>query len=355
MISLTIEDLTKRFGEATALQRVNLRIEAGEIFFLLGPSGCGKTTLLRSIAGFVIPEEGRILFGEQDLTRTPPHRRNTGMMFQSYALWPHLTVSQNVAFGLEERHVPAAEIAQRVKLALESVQMAAYGDRKIHQLSGGQQQRVALARALVIRPDFLLLDEPLSNLDARLRLEMRVEIRRICKESGLTAIYVTHDQKEALSIADRMAVLEAGQVRQTGKPADLYRQPDSKFVADFMGETNFLAGKVEEVSGATALVRTAAGAFEAAFRPASALRAGDPCTLSIRPESWKLATQPPARNAIEGRITERIYLGEMAQYRFSTGPQTLKICELNPRFVELSPERQVFASVEPEDVILLPA
>jgi len=355
MIPLTIDDLTKRFGETTALHRVNLRIDAGEIFFLLGPSGCGKTTLLRSIAGFVIPEEGRILFGEKDLTRTPPHRRNTGMMFQSYALWPHLTVAQNVAFGLEERRVTAAEITQRVKLALESVQMAAFGARKIHQLSGGQQQRVALARALVIRPDFLLLDEPLSNLDARLRLEMRVEIRRICKESGLTAIYVTHDQKEALSIADRMAVMEAGQIRQSGKPADLYRLPDSKFVADFMGETNFLAGKVDAVTGAAAVVRTDAGAFEAALRSGSVLRPGDSCTLSIRPESWTLATQSAARNTVEGRITERIYLGEMAQYRFSTGPRTLKICELNPRFVELSPERQVFASVEPEDVVLLPA
>jgi iron(III) transport system ATP-binding protein len=334
---------------------VNLRIEAGEIFFLLGPSGCGKTTLLRSIAGFVIPDEGRVLFGEVDLTRAPPHRRNTGMMFQSYALWPHLTVAQNVAFGLEERRVAGAEIARRVGLALESVQLAAFAARKIHQLSGGQQQRVALARALVIRPDFLLLDEPLSNLDARLRLEMRVEIRRICKESGLTAIYVTHDQKEALSVADRMAVMEAGRVRQIGKPADLYRQPDSKFVAEFMGETNFLAGKVQDVTGETAVVRTEAGAFEAAFRPGCALRPGDSCELSIRPESWVLATQPPARNAVEGRITERIYLGEMAQYRLSAGPQTLKICELNPRFVDLSPDRRVFASVEPEDVVLLSA
>jgi iron(III) transport system ATP-binding protein len=355
MIPLSIEDLTKRFGETTALHAVNLRIEAGEIFFLLGPSGCGKTTLLRSIAGFVIPEEGRILFGNEEVTRTPPHLRNTGMMFQSYALWPHLTVAQNVAFGLEERRIATAEITHRVKLALESVQLAAYGARKIHQLSGGQQQRVALARALVIRPNFLLLDEPLSNLDARLRLEMRVEIRRICKESGLTAIYVTHDQKEALSIADRMAVMEAGQVRQIGAPATLYRQPDSKFVADFMGETNFLAGKVEEVTGASAMIRTDAGAFQAALRPGCALRPGDLCTLSIRPESWKLATQPPALNAIEGRITERLYLGEMAQYRFSAGSQTLKISELNPRFVELSPERQLFASVEPAEVVLLPA
>ena len=232
MISLTIENLTKRFGDAVALHGLNLRIEAGEIFFLLGPSGCGKTTLLRSIAGFYTPESGRILFGDEDVTRVPQHLRNTGMMFQSYALWPHMTVAQNVAFGLEERKVAAREIGERVAAALASVKMEALGERRIHQLSGGQQQRVALARALVIRPRCLLLDEPLSNLDARLRLEMRGEIRRICKEFGLTAIYVTHDQKEALSIADRMAVLEGGHIRQVGTPADVYRQPQSRFVAD---------------------------------------------------------------------------------------------------------------------------
>ena len=189
-----------------------------------------------------MPEEGRILFGEEDVTHLPPHLRHTGMMFQSYALWPHMTVAENVAFGLEERRVSRAEIARRVDEALASVKMASYGARKIQQLSGGQQQRVALARALVIRPRCLLLDEPLSNLDARLRLEMRAEIRRICKEFGLTAMYVTHDQKEALSIADRMAILEGGHIRQTGPPAQIYRHPISRFVADFMGETNFLDG-----------------------------------------------------------------------------------------------------------------
>ncbi|MDQ3621550.1 MAG: ABC transporter ATP-binding protein [Verrucomicrobiota bacterium] len=223
MISLTLENLTKRFGSAVALSAINLRVEAGEIFFLLGPSGCGKTTLLRCIAGFYAPETGRILFGDEDVTRLPPHRRNTGMMFQSYALWPHMTVARNVAFGLEERKVAAAEISRRVQEALDCVKMGALGERKIHELSGGQQQRVALARALVIRPRCLLLDEPLSNLDAKLRLEMRGEIRRICKEFGLTAIYVTHDQKEALSIADRLAIMEAGHLRQIGRPGETYR------------------------------------------------------------------------------------------------------------------------------------
>ncbi len=356
MISLTIENLTKRFGDAVALHGLNLRIEAGEIFFLLGPSGCGKTTLLRSIAGFYTPESGRILFGDDDVTHVPPHLRNTGMMFQSYALWPHMTVAQNVAFGLEERKVSARETAERVAAALASVKMESLGERRIHQLSGGQQQRVALARALVIRPRCLLLDEPLSNLDARLRLEMRGEIRRICKEFGLTAIYVTHDQKEALSIADRMAILEAGHIRQTGTPAEVYRHPHSRFVADFMGETNFIDGKIRAVNGTTLAVET--GLREFAATPGGAgwqPRAGESCTLSIRPESWRLATQSGAPNEVAGRLTERVYLGEMAQYQFAAGPQALKVFELNPRFVELSPERELFASADPADVIALPA
>ncbi len=355
MISLTIENLTKRFGDVVALDGLSLRIEAGEIFFLLGPSGCGKTTLLRSVAGFYIPEEGRILFGEEDVTRVPPHLRQTGMMFQSYALWPHMTVARNVAFGLEERRVPAREIAQRVEQALESVKMADYGERKIHELSGGQQQRVALARALVVRPRCLLLDEPLSNLDARLRLEMRAEIRRICKEFGLTAIYVTHDQKEALSIADRMAVLESGRLRQVGKPAEIYRHPRSKFVADFMGETNFIEGKIASVNGAKVTVETALRTFEATAEGNGWLpKNGESCTLSIRPESWTLSTREGGANAIAGRIHDRTYLGEMAQYQFTAGLRTLKIFELNPKFVELSPEREVFASVAAEDAIALP-
>jgi iron(III) transport system ATP-binding protein len=256
MIAITIENLVKNFGDTVALDGVSLRIEPGELFFLLGPSGCGKTTLLRNIAGFYIPESGRIFFGEEDVTRVPPHKRNTGMMFQSYALWPHMTVAKNVAFGLQERRVRAAEIKERVEAALGSVQMLPYADRKIAQLSGGQQQRVALARALVIRPRCLLLDEPLSNLDAKLRLEMRAEIRRVCKEFGLTAIYVTHDQKEALSISDRMAILEGGRIAQTGTPEDVYRKPRTKIVADFIGETNFLFGKIHSTSPGHAVVET---------------------------------------------------------------------------------------------------
>jgi iron(III) transport system ATP-binding protein len=355
MISLTIEKLTKRFGETVALNRIDLRIEAGEIFFLLGPSGCGKTTLLRSIAGFYVPEEGSIRFGDEDVTHQPPHLRNTGMMFQSYALWPHMTVAKNVAFGLEERKVPAAEIAQRVRQALDSVKMGAYAERRIHQLSGGQQQRIALARALVIRPRCLLLDEPLSNLDAKLRLEMRAEIRRICREFGLTAIYVTHDQKEALSIADRMAVMDAGHICQAGRPSDIYRSPHSRFVAEFMGETNFIEGRISAAVGGKATVDTALRAFECrvsgdGWQP----KAGDMCVLSVRPEAWRLSTQPGPANSIPGRIADRIYLGEMAQYAFAARGQSLKIFELNPRFVDASEERELHASADPEDVVALP-
>jgi iron(III) transport system ATP-binding protein len=349
MISLTIENLTKRFGDVTALHALNLRIEAGEIFFLLGPSGCGKTTLLRSIAGFYVPEDGRILFDDDDVTRVPPHRRNTGMMFQSYALWPHMTVAKNVAFGLEERKVEPAAIKARVHEALASVRMDHLAERKINQLSGGQQQRVALARALVIRPRCLLLDEPLSNLDTKLRLEMRGEIRRICKEFGLTAIYVTHDQKEACSIADRLAVLEGGHIRQHGPPAEVYRQPHSRFVADFMGETNFLEGRAV----AADRVETALGVFTATAAGGWQPKAGDACVLSIRPEALRLSTEAPTGNYVSGRLKDRTYLGEMAQYQFAVGSQTLKIYELNPRFVNASSDRDLYASVEPEDVIIL--
>src|SRR5690348_16911119 len=256
MISIRIQQLTKRFGAVTALQHLDLTIEPGELFFLLGPSGCGKTTLLRCLAGFYIPDEGKIFFGDEDVTRLAPHKRNTGMMFQSYALWPHMSVAENVAFGLEERKVPRDEIKRRVREALESVRMAQYAERRPNQLSGGQQQRVALARALVVRPRCLLLDEPLSNLDAKLRLEMRTEIRRVCKEFKLTTVYVTHDQKEALSISDRMAILEAGRVLQVGTPREIYRRPARKTVAHFIGETDFLAGEVEGVIEGRIVVRT---------------------------------------------------------------------------------------------------
>jgi iron(III) transport system ATP-binding protein len=356
MISIQIRNLTKRFGTVTALHHLDLTIEPGELFFLLGPSGCGKTTLLRSMAGFYIPEEGQILFGEEDVTRLAPHKRNTGMMFQSYALWPHMSVAENVAFGLEERKVAKDEITRRVGEALESVRMGQYAERRPNQLSGGQQQRVALARALVIRPRCLLLDEPLSNLDAKLRLEMRTEIRRVCKEFKLTTVYVTHDQKEALSISDRMAILEGGRILQVGSPREVYGRPKRKTVAHFIGETDFIPGRVLGLNGDRAVVETAVGKFEGVLGdPSEKPAAGAEVTLSIRPECWTLGHEARGQNSVRGRIGESIYLGEVAQYAFVSAGTTLKIFELNPRFVGHSARGELFASVDVQDVVVLSA
>jgi iron(III) transport system ATP-binding protein len=356
MISISINNLTKRFGSTVALKNLDLVIEPGELFFLLGPSGCGKTTLLRSMAGFYIPEEGKILFGDEDVTRLEPHKRNTGMMFQSYALWPHMTLAENVAFGLQERKAPKDEIKRRVAEALESVRMGQYADRKPNQLSGGQQQRVALARALVIRPRCLLLDEPLSNLDAKLRLEMRAEIRRVCKEFKLTTVYVTHDQKEALSISDRMAILDGGKILQVGSPKEVYRRPVCKTVAHFIGETDFIEGRVVGTEGGFIAVETGIGRFlgvagDKSFKPAT----GAAVTLSVRPECWKLGNEARGHNAVRGRIGESVYLGEVAQYDFvaAGGGAVLKIYELNPRFVGGASDGDLFASVDAEDVVIL--
>ena len=357
MISIQVQQLTKHFGPVVALRALDLTINPGELFFLLGPSGCGKTTLLRSLAGFYIPDQGKILFGSEDVTRLAPHKRNTGMMFQSYALWPHLSVGENVAFGLQERKIAKGEITRRVGEALESVHMEAFADRKPNQLSGGQQQRVALARALVIRPRCLLLDEPLSNLDAKLRLEMRAEIRRVCKEFALTTVYVTHDQKEALSIADRMAILDGGRILQVGTPREVYKRPVSKLVAHFIGETDFLPGKVVAFEGGGLTVETEIGRFtgiagDAAHPPAL----GTAVTVSIRPECWELLDEPQTHNAIRGKIGESIYLGEVAQYAFVTGNGVkLKIFERNPRDIDGAARGELFAAVAPEDVVVLTA
>jgi iron(III) transport system ATP-binding protein len=355
MISIKIKQLSKRFGTITALRGIDLAIEPGELFFLLGPSGGGKTTLLRSLAGFHVPDEGRIFFDEEDVTRLAPHKRNTGMVFQSYALWPHLTVAENVAFGLEERRVPRGEIKRRVAEALESVRMEAFAGRRPNELSGGQQQRVALARSLVIRPRCLLLDEPLSNLDARLRLELRTEIRRVCKEFKLTTVYVTHDQKEALSISDRMAILDAGRVLQTGTPREIYRRPATKAVANFIGETDFVSGRIVTTNGARATVETAIGCFEGVLGDAAAKPAvGATVTVSIRPECWKLGREPAAgQNRVRGKIGGAIYLGEIAQYDFIAGDALLKIIEINPRLAGAAASGELTAGVDPEDVVVL--
>src|SRR3954470_11069937 len=308
MTSVRLDHITKAFGDTVALADINLEIGAGELFFLLGPSGCGKSTLLRLIAGLHGPTSGRLWFNDRDVTGLGTEKRNAVMCFQSYALWPHMTVADNIRFGLNVRKVPKAEAEQRLDEALRLVQMDPYASRKPNELSGGQQQRVALARALAVRPDCLLLDEPLSNLDAKLRHEMRGEIRRICKETGFTTIYVTHDQKEALSVADRIAVMRAGRLAQVGTPGELYHRPASSFVADFIGNTNLLPGHITGREGDHLVVQTAAGRLLAGAA-AAALARGAPhgtvaaangnVIVSIRPEQMQISQNGavhPGRN-----------------------------------------------------------
>ncbi len=360
-VAIRFDNVTKRFGDLTVVERINLEIEPGELFFLLGPSGCGKTTLLRSLAGFYVPESGSIWIGDRDVTRLPPDERDTGMVFQSYALWPHMTVAQNVAFGLELRKIPRDEIDQRVADALAMVKMGDRADYKPNQLSGGQQQRVALARALVIRPQCLLLDEPLSNLDAKLRLDMRTEIRRICKQAGLTAIYVTHDQKEALSIADRMAILDRGTIQQCGTPESVYRRPVNRFVANFIGETNFIDARVASISNGRATLDSPVGPIISTALPEAPLSIGQEVTISLRPEVIHVGTEPKdPSNVFTGNIHDTVYLGEMAQHWVNLPPVSsfeeiaLKVFELNPKILAHDEEvKEARVWFRPENAVVL--
>ena len=341
-----------------AVDGVSLTIQAGELFFLLGPSGCGKTTLLRMVAGFIEPTRGKIEFVDAsgattDVTFMPAEKRDTGMVFQSYALWPHMTVAQNVAFGLEVRKIAAGERERMVREALAQVRMEQYAQRKPNQLSGGQQQRVALARAIVIRPRVLLLDEPLSNLDAKLRIELRGEIRRVCKQSGITGVYVTHDQKEALSMADRIAVMQAGRIVQMGTPVELYRRPRSRFVAEFLGETNLLEGKVLDVRAGAARVATPAGEVTSSVTTDN-VQTGTAVLVSLRPEALRRGAASAGTNSFRARLRERVYLGEVAQDTLAVGQATLVTASLNPLDArEGSDELDVH--IDPSDVVLLPA
>ncbi len=342
MTAISLKGLTKRFGTTTAVDGVDLDIATGELFFLLGPSGCGKTTLLRMLAGFIDPTAGSIRFGERDVTHLPPNKRNTGMVFQSYALWPHMSVIENVKYGLTLRKIPTGEREKQAREALAVVHMDQCAGRKPNELSGGQQQRVALARAIVVKPDLLLLDEPLSNLDAKLRLEMRSEIRRICTAVGMTTVYVTHDQKEALSIADRLAVLRDGQIQQVGEPRSVYRQPCSAFVAGFIGETNFVRGTASghEVSTPLGTLQVASSAE-------------GPVNCSIRPEAIKVHDGPGANNGFEGTRLHSTYLGEIAQHEVAVGQdQTLRIMEGNPRHMGGEGDT-LYLSIDPGDIVLV--
>jgi iron(III) transport system ATP-binding protein len=317
---IAIDKLTKRFGPLAAVNNVSLCIEQGEMFTLLGPSGCGKTTLLRLLAGFYTPEAGEIRFGDRVVNDVPPHERGIGMVFQNYALWPHMTVTENVAYGLKLRKVSSSARTARVLGVLEKVGLTGLGDRYPGQLSGGQQQRVALARALVLNPQMLLLDEPLSNLDAKIRVQVRAEIRKLQKDLGITAVYVTHDQEEALAMSDRIALLSLGKVCQVGSPKALYERPTTRFVADFIGINNLIDGTVRSVEGPQESVRVDTGLGQIlAIRDAS-LRAGERCVICIRPENIALNSHIAGeRNNFAGKIAFIAYLGNTLRYDVDLG------------------------------------
>jgi iron(III) transport system ATP-binding protein len=318
---IEIQGVVKRFGAVTAVDSVDLTVADGELFTLLGPSGCGKTTLLRLLAGFYQPDGGTIRFGDRTVNGLPPYERRIGMVFQNYALWPHMTVADNICYGLRLRRLSADEIRTRLHEGLRKVNLTGFEARYPGQLSGGQQQRVALARALVLNPDILLLDEPLSNLDAKIRIQVRAEIRRLQQELRITTIYVTHDQEEALSLSDRVAVMRDGRALQVGPPKELYERPRTRFVADFVGTNNLVPGEVQgpgaRESGRELLVTTPLGPLRAI--------ANDPvsgrCVLAVRPENVAVGTGPAGDgNRVAGRISLISYLGNTLRYDVETEP-----------------------------------
>jgi spermidine/putrescine transport system ATP-binding protein len=320
-VGIALESVCKRFGRATAVQDVTLSIREGEFFSLLGPSGCGKTTTLRMIAGFEVPDEGRIILQGQDVTRVPANRRPVNMVFQQYALFPHMSIYDNVAFGLKVKRVPRREQPARIDEILRVVELEGFERRRPRQLSGGQQQRVALARALVNRPAALLLDEPLGALDVKLRKQMQLELKRIQHELGTTFVYVTHDQEEALAMSDRIAVMNDGVVEQIAGPREIYEQPSSTFVADFIGSLNTLELKVDEIVGEYAVMRLGEGERVAVPLSAGA-RIGESFRVAVRPERVQIGAigspTPDAGSRLEGAISEIVYLGMYTQYHVDT-------------------------------------
>jgi len=313
--AITIEGVARTFGSVRAVDNVSIAVRDGEFFTLLGPSGCGKTTLLRMVAGFCELDSGRILFGEQRIDTLPPHKRNTGMVFQNYAVFPNLTVGGNVAYGLRARKVRGDETRARVERALKLVQLDGYGERWPHQLSGGQLQRVAIARAIVIEPHVLLLDEPLSNLDAKLRVEMRGEIRRLQELLGITVLYVTHDQEEALAISDRIAVMRGGKVEQIAGPREIYDRPTTPFVASFVGTTNLLSGVIRARNGDAADITVAGTTLRLNGMPGGV---GESVTLSLRPEALRLLAAgegaPSGWATLTGALSDIEYLGPVTRF-----------------------------------------
>lgn len=362
MEHIKIQNISKLFGEARAIDHVDIVIEQGEFFTLLGPSGCGKTTLLRTLAGFYQQDEGDLYFDKVNINRTPAHKRNIGMVFQNYAIFPHMTVFENVAYGLKARKVKKDQIDIRVTEALDMVELTHLKDRSPSQLSGGQQQRVALARAIVIHPGLLLMDEPLSNLDAKLRVKMREDIRRLQKDLNITTIYVTHDQEEALAVSDRIAVMKDGKVQQIGKPYEIYLTPSNKFVASFIGSTNFLTGHVSNGKELGNTEITVEGIQLS--RIFNRDYTGE-VIYSVRPEQVRLSELKGADplKTISGKIKESSFLGQTVTYKVELDTGTvIDVHEYSVSFhnlrsegdvvaVDLNPEQSVVFDVSGEEVL----
>jgi spermidine/putrescine ABC transporter ATP-binding subunit len=327
MVKVSLENINKNFGDVVACDKVTMEIEEEKLFTVLGPSGCGKTTLLRIIAGFEVPDDGKVYFDSEDVTDTQPYERDTGMVFQNYALWPHLNVFENISYGLKIRKTSKKEIHERVNRVLKLVDLEGLGSRMPFQLSGGQQQRVALARALVIEPKLLLLDEPLSNLDAKLRLEMRHEIMRIQEKLGITTIYVTHDQEEALSISDLIAVMRSGAIQQVDSPKEVYEEPRSIFVADFIGQSTFIPGKITAL-GDFVYMKTKFGK-EIKARPTEfKIEKNDGVLCAVRPEDFMIRAPKEEHNVLECKVMNVAFLGKTNRIYAKTDNQNI-IAELS--------------------------
>ena len=356
---IAIQNITKTFGDFTAVDDLSLNIYQREFFALLGASGCGKSTLLRMLAGFENPTKGRITLDGQDMSGIPPYRRPVNMMFQSYALFPHMSVESNIAFGLKQDKMAKSEIDDRVQSMLKLVKLTQFGKRKPHQLSGGQRQRVALARSIAKRPKVLLLDEPLGALDKKLREETQFELMDLQQELGLTFVVVTHDQEEAMTMADRIAIMDKGKVMQVATPAEVYEAPNSRFVADFIGNVSTFDGKVGASKGGKLDIATGDG-FIARADSVEALESGRPVTFAIRPEKLKIGKRAPAEkdvNAVEGDIWDIAYLGDMTVFHVKLGSgKIVKISQMNASRAAEEPlawDDKVWVSFAPNAGIVL--